>query len=88
MKETQKQHLLRLFREGQGKLMLRDIVGTTLSCEYRARMCELRKAGYGIEFIRGKKPMENTYLLYKEPQPAVEKKKEIKGVEQCALAFD
>jgi len=85
-KETQKEYLLRLFHEAGGTLTLKDIMQTSLGCEFRSRMHEMRRVGYGIEFIRGKTAMDNTYMLYKEPGDEAEKDESvIHGTEQCEM---
>lgn len=60
---TQREHLLWLFRVNGGKLTLRAILETTLAAEYRARITEMRRDGYRIDFKRGATPSENTYTL-------------------------
>ena len=60
---TQQERLLQMFHEHKNKLTLRDIMQTTLACEYRARITELRKKGFNILCIRGKSPSDNVYEL-------------------------
>ena len=60
---TQKEQLLDLFRQYGGTLTLGQIMQTTLGCEYRARMTDLRHEGYVIAYERGKIASENKYHL-------------------------
>ena len=64
---TQKEHLLRLFRENNSRLTLGQILNTNLSAAYRGRISELRREGYSIEMEHGKKPSENLYVLKSTP---------------------
>lgn len=65
MKETQKEHLLRLFSENGNQLTLGMILNTPLAAEYRARFSELRKEGYEIICIPSKeKKSDNLYTLF------------------------
>jgi len=60
---SQASELLNLFRMNGNRLTLGQILNTTLAAEYRARMTDLRHKGFQIDFIRGKKPSENLYIL-------------------------
>jgi len=61
---TQKERLLELFRENNNELTLSQIMQTTLGCEYRARISELRKDGLNIVCtIHRKSPSGNLYTL-------------------------
>lgn len=60
---TQREQLLKLFRDNGGRVTLGVIMQTTLAAEYRARMTELRREGYGVVLERGKKASENRYTL-------------------------
>jgi len=60
---TQKEQLLQLFVENGNVLTLRQILNTTLCAEYRARISELRKSGYKIEYSRGHIASDNLYQL-------------------------
>lgn len=67
---TQKEQLLYLFKDHGNQLTLSQILNTSLAAEYRARMTDLRHAGYKITFERGKTPSENLYTLIEQrPQP-------------------
>lgn len=65
---TQKEHLLELFHTHANKLTLGQILNTHLAAEYRARMSELRKEGYRIDFVKGEKPSEGTCYLMTPPK--------------------
>ncbi len=61
---TQTEALIDLFRQHGNRLTLGDIMQTTLGCEYRARMTELRHKGYTITCkINRKQPTRNEYVL-------------------------
>lgn len=60
---TQHEALIDLFRKHNNVLTLGQIMQTTLGCEYRARISELRRKGYTITLERGDTPSENTYRL-------------------------
>lgn len=60
---TQKETLLKMFRDKNGWLTLSEILNTQLAAEYRARMTDLRHDGFVIAFERGKRPSENVYRL-------------------------
>ena len=60
---TQKEYLLHLFKLYNNKLTLREIMGTSLAAEYRARISEVRRAGFNIVCKRGKAPSDNEYEL-------------------------
>jgi hypothetical protein len=60
---TQHAQLMELFQRYGYKLTLGQIMQTTLAAEYRARMSEMRKEGHVIQFIRGKTPSDNLYIL-------------------------
>jgi hypothetical protein len=65
---TQKECLLRFFRNNDNRLTLGQLLVTTLAAEYRARMTELRRDGYGIELVRGKRPENNLYILHEKEE--------------------
>lgn len=58
---TQKESLIKMFRDKGGWLTLSEILQTSLAAEYRARFTELRRDGYSIVLERGKRPSENIY---------------------------
>lgn len=60
---TQREQLLDLFNRNGNRLTLGQIMQTTLACEYRARISELRRRGTVILLERGKTPSENKYTL-------------------------
>jgi hypothetical protein len=62
-KLTQKDQLIRMFHANEGSLTLGQIMATTLGCEYRARISELRREGFRIVCEKGKRPSENRYTL-------------------------
>lgn len=65
---TQKEQLLKLFRDNGNMVTLGMILKTSLAAEYRARMSDLRRDGYDITCtINAKEPSENIYMLI-EPQ--------------------
>ena len=64
---TQKQQLLQLFADNGGKITLGQILQTTLAAEYRARMSDLRREGYGIDCKTGTEPSKNEYRLVSVP---------------------
>ena len=68
---TQKESLLKMFRDKGGWLTLSEILSTTLAAEYRARFTDLRKEGWIIAFERGNRPSENVYRL-RRPAPVQE----------------
>ena len=64
MKETQIQHLLRLFQENGNKLTLGMILKTNLGAAYRPRLSDLREKGYTVDCVEDKKePSNNLYTL-------------------------
>lgn len=64
MLKTQQQQLLELFESHGRRLLLGDIMQTTLAAEYRARMTDLRRKGYTIRYTRGETPSQNVYQLW------------------------
>jgi hypothetical protein len=64
---TQTEQLIDLFRRHGRTLTLRQILNTTLAAEYRARMSELRRAGYIITCQKGKQASDNLYRMI-EPE--------------------
>ena len=58
---TQHQQLIGLFQQFGYRVTLGQILRTTLAAEYRARMTELRRAGWTIDCIKGKTASENEY---------------------------
>lgn len=60
---SQKLQMLEMFRKNNNEITLGEIMKTTLGCEYRARMSDLRRDGVNIVFTRGKAPSENLYTL-------------------------
>jgi hypothetical protein len=66
---TQHEQLIGLFRCNRNRLTLGQIMQTTLAAEYRARISELRKRGYSIVCIKGKRASENMYVM-SEPESA------------------
>ena len=65
MPKTQKQQLLELFEANNRIITLGQIMQTTLGAEYRARMTDLRRAGYTIRYERGDTPSQNTYQMWR-----------------------
>lgn len=61
---SQREELLILFRRNGNRVTLGQILNTQLAAEYRARITELRHAGYAIALERGKTAGENIYRLY------------------------
>ncbi|MCP3683563.1 MAG: hypothetical protein GY861_12820 [bacterium] len=73
MKETQIQHLLRLFQENNNKLTLGMILKTSLGAAYRPRLSDLREMGYTVDCDEDKKePSNNLYTLSKKSTEATE----------------
>ncbi len=60
---TQKESMLKMFKECGNRLTLNEIMQTNLACEYRARLSDLRRDGWTITCERGKTPSENLYTL-------------------------
>lgn len=68
MSYSQREELLRLFRENGNRLTLRQILESEIGYEWRARATELRRQGYRIILERGLRSSDNTYtLFYPEP---------------------
>lgn len=66
---SQKEQLLKLFADNGNILTLGQIMKTSLGAEYRARISELRNAGYEILCTVNKKnPSDNIYTLYGQKQ--------------------
>lgn len=60
---TQHAQLIDLFKQNGNRLTLGQIMQTTLACEYRARMTDLRKQGYQFILRRGKIASANEYVM-------------------------
>jgi hypothetical protein len=62
---TQKEQLLNLFHFYGNRLTLGQLLAHPSGVGYKAasRFSDLRKDGYKIDCIKGKRPSENTYIL-------------------------
>ena len=62
---TQKEHLLKLFRDNHRVMTLGEILRSPVGYEWRARATELRRQGYKIELIERhpEAPSANIYQL-------------------------
>jgi hypothetical protein len=60
---TQKDHILEAFQRNGYKMTLGYILSHSWGYEIRARLSELRKEGHVIQFVRGKTPSDNLYIL-------------------------
>ena len=76
---SQKEQLLRLFRENHGVMTLGEILRSSVGYEWRARATELRRLGFTIELIEQHRdvPSANVYQLSEpvklEPKTQTEK---------------
>lgn len=65
---SQKETLVKLFKDHHGVLTLGEILSSPIGYEWRARATELRRDGYKIELLNKNRayPSQNTYWL-REP---------------------
>lgn len=78
MKISQKEQLLKMFRDNDNVLTLGQIMDTDHACEYRKNISLLRKDNYEITCtINAKVPSENIYMLIESKTETV--KEELKA---------